>query len=83
MYRPIFSSTWLDREDPFSLLEDSDAKKVAIVLDADNGTDKVDSLVRLAQWPRWPNWQLQIRNLLLYDAQTLWLLVFIFKTCSD
>ena len=30
---------------------------------------------RGAQWPGWPNSQLPIRNLLLYDAQTLWLLV--------
>ena len=31
----------------------------------------------------WSNSQLLISNLLLYDVQTLWLLVFIVKTCSD
>ena len=36
-----------------------------------------------AQRTRWPNSQLPIRNLLLYDAQTWWLLVFILKTRSD
>ena len=33
-----------------------------------------------AQRPGWPNSQLPIRNLLSYDAQTWWLLVFILKT---
>ena len=33
--------------------------------------------------PGWPNSQLPFRNLLFYDAQTLWILVFIFKTCPD
>ena len=33
-----------------------------------------------AQRPGWPNSQLPIRNLLPYDAQTWWLLVFILKT---
>ena len=36
-----------------------------------------------AQRPRWPNSQLTIRNLLLYDAETWWLLVFILKAHSD
>ena len=31
----------------------------------------------------WPNSQLPIRNLLSYDAQTWWLLVFILKARSD
>ena len=30
-----------------------------------------------------PNLQLPIRNLLFYDAQTFWILVFILNTCSD
>ena len=33
-----------------------------------------------AQRPGWPNSQLPIRNLLSYDAQTWWLLVFILET---
>ena len=33
-----------------------------------------------AQRPRWSNSQLPIRNLLSYDAQTWWLLVFILET---
>ena len=36
-----------------------------------------------AQRPGWPNSQLTIRNLLLYDAETWWLLVFILKAHSD
>ena len=36
-----------------------------------------------AQRPGWPSSQLPIRNLLLYDSQTWWILVFILKTCSD
>ena len=36
-----------------------------------------------AHRPWWPNSELPVKNLLPYDAQTLWLLVFIFKTCSD
>ena len=36
-----------------------------------------------AQKPGWPNSQLPIRNLLFYDAQTWWLLVFILKIHSD
>ena len=36
-----------------------------------------------AQRPRWPNSQLTIRNLLLYDAETWWLVVFILKAHSD
>ena len=35
------------------------------------------------QGPGWPNSQLPFKNLLLYDAQSLWLLVFTIKTCSD
>ena len=35
-----------------------------------------------AQILGWPNSQLWFRNLLFYDAHTLWLLVFIFKTSS-
>ena len=31
----------------------------------------------------WPNPELPLRNLLPHDAQTLSLLVFIFRTCSD
>ena len=38
---------------------------------------------RGAQTPGWPNSELPFRNLLPYDAHTLWLLVFIFETCSD
>ena len=34
------------------------------------------------QRPGWPNSQLPFRNLLPYDAQTLWLLAFAIKTCS-
>ena len=33
-----------------------------------------------AQRPGWPNSQLPIRNLLSYDAQTWWLLVFVLET---
>ena len=36
-----------------------------------------------AQRPRWRSSQLPFINLLFYDAQILWLLVFILKTCSD
>ena len=36
-----------------------------------------------AQRPGWPNSQLTIRILLLYDAETWWLLVFILKAHSD
>ena len=36
-----------------------------------------------AQRSGWSNSQLPIRNLLLRDAQTFRLLVFVFKTCSD
>ena len=36
-----------------------------------------------AQRPGWPNSELTIRNLLLYDAETWWLLVFILKAHSD
>ena len=36
-----------------------------------------------AQRPGWPNSQLTIRNLLLYDAETWWLLVFVLKAHSD
>ena len=36
-----------------------------------------------AQRPGGPNSQLTIRNLLLYDAETWWLLVFILKAHSD
>ena len=36
-----------------------------------------------AQRPGWPNSQMTIRNLLLYDAETRWILVFILKAHSD
>ena len=35
------------------------------------------------QRPGWPNSQLTIKNLLLYDAETRWLLIFILKAHSD
>ena len=36
-----------------------------------------------AERPGWANSQLPLRNILSYDAQTWWLLVFILKTGSD
>ena len=48
------------------------------------GKTQPDSLSAFEQQrPGWPNSQLSIRNLFLCDVQTLWLLVIIFKTCSD
>ena len=58
------------------------------MINSENGMNTTESTHKHIQGvnpirPGWPNSQLPFRNLLLYDAQTLWLLVFIFKTYSD